>query len=107
MNASVSKETLMPKVANPIGKIQKAVEALKAKNAKLNADIGAIEKMLLEAAKAPAPAAVKTAVKAVAKKAGAAKKPALKAAAPKPAGDKPALPGDAPAKKRGRPPKAK
>ena len=39
MNASVSKETFMPKVANPILKIQKAVEALKTKNAKLNADI--------------------------------------------------------------------
>jgi len=106
MNASVSKETFMPKVANPILKIQKAVEALKAKNAKLNADIAGIEKMLVEAAKAPAPAAVK----AVAKKAAGAKKPvakAAKAAAPKPAGDKPAVPGDAPAKKRGRPPKAK
>jgi len=107
MNASVSKETFMPKVANPILKIQKAVEALKTKNAKLNADIANIEKMLVDAAKAPAPAAVK----AVAKKAAGAKKPAAKtaakAAAPKPAGDKPAVPGDAPAKKRGRPPKAK
>lgn len=45
----------MPKVANPILKIQKAVEALKTKNAKLNADIANIEKMLVDAAKAPRP----------------------------------------------------
>lgn len=92
----------MPKSANPVLKIQKAVEALKAKNTKLNADIAAIEKMLVEAAKVPAPAAVK----AVAKKVAGAKKPGAKAAA-KPAGDKPALPGDQIAKKRGRPPKTK
>ncbi|MBN1241255.1 MAG: hypothetical protein JXA15_00955 [Spirochaetales bacterium] len=92
----------MPKVANPILKIQKAVEALKAKNAKLNSDIAVIEKMLVEAAKAPAPAAVK----AVVKKAAGAKKPAAKSAAPKAAAPKPAA-GDVVPKRRGRPPKAK